>query len=319
MEWTFDRHADVRQALHDPQLVPVGQTGPDAAPHQAVRAATAQALGAQRLASWREAWAGQAHALIDPWSAGTPIDLVAALAEPWSHEVALAVTGAPRERLAACEALARQLFDASACSRDGTLPGAALEAAAHLAQQLGTARPGVDVQAFVALTQSLPALLAGAWLALLRDRAALATLLAEPAAVARSISELIRHGSPSRALFRQAIGPTRIGTSAVEPGDRITLLLAAANHDPLCFPDPERLDLGRDTSAALPFGSGPHHCAGTALVRLALQVATTALLERTADMVLAHDTAPPWRGGHALRAPAALWVHWQPRAQRPAR
>src|SRR4051812_19034899 len=110
--WQVGRYADVLQALRDPRLVPHGQGGGRGDAHRAVRAAARQALSPERLAAWREAFGADAHRLIDDFGRraavheDVPIDLVAALARPWSLRVALLVTGLPEEQGKACEQLA---------------------------------------------------------------------------------------------------------------------------------------------------------------------------------------------------------------------
>lgn len=320
----FDRHADVTQALNDPRLAHPGQRPGDEPARRAVRVAVAQALSPSRLASWRERWAVQARERLDALPEGVPVDLVGAVAEPWSLGVAQQVTGLPFALAAEADALARRIFEAAA-GADDAAPRTDTEVAAIALARLLTpaeARPGgiADVQTFVALSQSLPALLAGAWWALLCHPAALAALLAAPDAVERSVGELLRLGSPARAVFREALERTTIGRTVVQPGEQIALMLAAANRDPARFADPDTLDLARDAAGHLGLGSGAHHCAGAALVRLALTVATRALVEHSAALAWAEGapSALAWRGGFAVRAPAALWVTCRRRGEREA-
>lgn len=310
------RHAEVSAALHEARLLPAGQTRAEPA-HLAVRAALAQALAPARLAGWHDRLVAQARARVDALDDGTAVDLVAALARPWALDVALLVTGAPREQADDCSRFAHRLYQAAATSSDGSTPAEALSAATGLAQLLAAsadpAAPGAglaDVQTFVALSQTLPALLAGAWLALLREPVALQALLDAPERVVAAAGELLRLGGPAQVVFRQAGEELTIGSIRLQRGERVALRLAAANRDAARFADPERLDLARDASAQLSLGGGAHACAGAALVRAALVIATQALLERTRSIALVDSsaTAVEWHGGHALRAPAALWV-----------
>jgi cytochrome P450 len=55
-------------------------------------------------------------------------------------------------------------------------------------------------------------------------------------------------------------------------GDRILLLLAAANQDPTLFEAPEQFDPERSPNRHVGFGVGPHFCAGATLARMELQV-----------------------------------------------
>ena len=59
----------------------------------------------------------------------------------------------------------------------------------------------------------------------------------------------------------------RLGT-----GDRVTLLIGAANADESAFPDSGELDLSRDASKHLAFGAGNHLCLGQYLARIELRV-----------------------------------------------
>ncbi len=287
---------------------------PSVDPHAQLRNAVHQALAPAPLAAWREVMARQARARVDALADGEPVDLVTAFGEPWALEWALTVTAAPREHAATCEALARVIYLAAAQSLDGRPNDDTLAAATALARLLaGSATPPgamADVQTFVALSQTLPALLAGAWRALLCQPVALHALLTSPHKIAGAVGELLRLGSPARAVFREAVDDLNIGSLQLLRGDRVALLLWEANRDPVRFANPERFELARDGAGQLGLGTGPHHCAGAFLVRMALTVATEALLENCASLVLVDDAeaADRWRGGFAMRAPASVRV-----------
>lgn len=59
------------------------------------------------------------------------------------------------------------------------------------------------------------------------------------------------------------------------------------NRDPSVFPDPDRLDIGRDAHQHLAFGFGPHYCLGHALARMELQVVFGTLFRRLPGLRLA--------------------------------
>jgi cytochrome P450 len=66
-------------------------------------------------------------------------------------------------------------------------------------------------------------------------------------------------------------------------GDRLLLLIGAANRDPRVFADPDRYDLTRDTSSLLSFGVGTHFCLGASLARLEAKVVLEELLGKVRD------------------------------------
>ena len=90
------------------------------------------------------------------------------------------------------------------------------------------------------------------------------------------------------------------------PAGRVVFsLLGAANRDPLRFPDPDRLDLGRRDVRAMSFGGGPHYCLGAALARIEAAEALPALFDAF-DVSL--DGEPEPRHGFALHGHAQIAV-----------
>ena len=253
-----------------------------------------------RLAAWRAEIEASAVALTESLPAGVPVDLVAAFAQPWSATLAARATGAPLADEKRLERLAREVFLAAAHATDSEpRPGAAVT---ELARSLP--RTAASVQTYVALSQTLPCFLAGAWLELFRRSDEADRLRAQPELMPKAVEELLRHASPARAVFRRALAGVSIGRACVAPGDRVILMLSAANHDPARFPEPGRLDVRRDAAGHLAFGGGPHSCPGAPLIRMAVAVATDALLRVTSATELVGE--PEWIGGFAIRAPASL-------------
>jgi cytochrome P450 len=66
----------------------------------------------------------------------------------------------------------------------------------------------------------------------------------------------------------------------MQAGDLVLPVFAAANLDPLQFPDPDRFDIRRSPNRHFGFGHGIHLCLGASLARLEATIAIGQLLER---------------------------------------
>jgi cytochrome P450 len=88
-----------------------------------------------------------------------------------------------------------------------------------------------------------------------------------------AVEELLRHESPVPIVNRVAMSDTTLEGCPVSKGQRIDVLLAAANHDPRVFGDPEHVDFLRQVNPHVAFGGGIHRCVGSNLARLELRIA----------------------------------------------
>jgi cytochrome P450 len=126
-------------------------------------------------------------------------------------------------------------------------------------------------------------------LALLRHPAELRKLQANASLIPNAVEELLRYDAPFQFMQREAREPVTINGMTIPAGQRVWIMLGAANRDPAIFPDPDRLDVTRPLRRQIAFGSGIHFCPGLHLARLEGQLAFTALLRRFADIRLASD------------------------------
>src|SRR5262245_59773020 len=84
-------------------------------------------------------------------------------------------------------------------------------------------------------------------IAILLERPELADRLrAHPEAWPGAVEEFLRVAGPARSMARKVALPHTRGGHALEPGQRVFLAIAAANHDEAVFDEPERFDLARD-------------------------------------------------------------------------
>jgi pimeloyl-[acyl-carrier protein] synthase len=144
-------------------------------------------------------------------------------------------------------------------------------------------------------------------LALLRHREQLERLRAAPALLPAAIEELLRYDSPVQATVRVATQDVEIDGRRIPAEALVVTGVGAANRDPAVFPEPDRLDLGREPNPHLSFGLGVHFCLGAALARLEAELAFGALLERFPRLELASE-AVSYRSNLILRGLDALPV-----------
>jgi len=123
----------------------------------------------------------------------------------------------------------------------------------------------------------------------------------------RAIEEMLRYDGPVQATRRDAIGDTDIGGTAVPAGAECFILLAAANHDPAQFPDPDRFDITREPRDHVAFGEGIHFCIGAPLARLEGAIAIGETLRRFPKLRLEDPNAPlTYKGSYFLRGLESL-------------
>jgi len=102
-----------------------------------------------------------------------------------------------------------------------------------------------------------------------------------------SVEEIIRFDPPLHMFTRWVYEDVTIGEHNFKRGDQIACLLAAANRDPLAYPDPNRFDPVRKATQNTSFGGGIHFCVGAPLARLELKIALDVLFERCPNLSLA--------------------------------
>jgi cytochrome P450 len=109
----------------------------------------------------------------------------------------------------------------------------------------------------------------------------------EPAAVDRTVEELLRYLSVVQVAFpRFPKHDVEVGGRTVSKGDVVICQLAGANRDGDGLDD---FDATRDPTSHLAFGHGFHRCVGAELARMELRAAFPALARRFPDLALATD------------------------------
>ncbi|PCK87901.1 cytochrome P450 [Rhizobium sophoriradicis] len=114
-----------------------------------------------------------------------------------------------------------------------------------------------------------------------------ATLFRDEATTERTVEETLRICAPVHIFQRWALEPAEIDGVSFKRGDKVSLILAAANLDPAKFTDPLAFRPDRNEAPNLSFGAGIHFCIGAPLARLELNIVLPVLFERLAGLRLA--------------------------------
>ncbi len=138
-------------------------------------------------------------------------------------------------------------------------------------------------------------------LSLLQNPDQLELLQTKPDILPLVVEEILRYSVPGQMRPRIAREDIEIRGTRIRQGQRIFLMLAAANFDEKHFACPEMLHVERSKKEQImTFGYGIHYCLGGPLARIELQVILPTLFRRLPGLRLASPTVE-WRPNFLLR------------------
>jgi cytochrome P450 len=302
--------------------------------HTRLRRLVVKAFTPRRVADLRPRILAITSSLLDALDARDEADLIEAFAFPlpvtvicellgvptadqdrfqaWSHAV-LSSAGSPEEADAAGLGMYAYFTELVAAKREAPADDllSALIAATDEGDSLDERELiGMMFLLMIAGHETTVNLIASGMLALLTFPDELARLRSDPSLLPSAVEELLRYANPlNHATDRFTLEPVVIGGVEIPAHEWVICVTSSGNHDPSRFGEPERLDIGRDTSGHLAFGHGIHYCLGAPLARLEGEVAFGALLARFPGMSLA---VPPsslrWRPSSLIHGLEALPV-----------
>jgi cytochrome P450 len=121
---------------------------------------------------------------------------------------------------------------------------------------------------------------------------------ATPSVVRRLGEELLRLVTPTRYVVRYATDDVHMTDDAaglhfhIKRGERVVLILEAANRDGDVFPAPHAFEADRKPNPHVTFGHGAHVCPGASMARIEIAIALRVLLE-TLGEIRPHPSQPP--------------------------
>ena len=265
-------------------------------------------------------------------------DFIAEFAGPLPCLVIMAMLGVPREDLAKVKRMSDEIALFIGSSRTSAEKYDTAEAATHeMAEYFRAhiksrrAAPAADlISELVAINENGDTLsddeliatcilllfaghetttnhIANGMLSLTRFPGEMEKLRVNPALAADAVEELLRYDGPSGAQVRICAQTHTLRGKQLKEGDRVFMMLNAANRDPEAYPEPNRLDLHRDGLPHLTFGFGMHICLGFPLARLEGQVAFPALL-RQYQQIETIGAEPEWINSLVFRGMKSLPV-----------
>lgn len=116
-----------------------------------------------------------------------------------------------------------------------------------------------------------------------------ARLRAEPQAIEPFVREVLRHDAPVQNTRRFVAQDVELLGQPLRAGDKILVLLAAANLDGTTNPDPLRFDIDRAEPRLWTFGGGVHRCPADALA--------TTIARETVQHLLSLPDVDAWLAG----------------------
>ena len=148
-------------------------------------------------------------------------------------------------------------------------------------------------------------LIGNATLLLLKNPDQWALLNRDPNLIPSMVEEVLRYECAAFVIVRVASEDIEISGKRISKGDRVFLMLGAANRDPKHFDDPERFDIRRKPNRHLSFGYGIHFCIGAQLARVEAEVAFKHLLPLLRDVELVSGDLD-WDDNFVLRGVKSL-------------
>ncbi|PFG73995.1 cytochrome P450 [Tepidiforma thermophila] len=282
------------------------EDGPD---HARLRGVVNRAFGARAIAGRQRDIRAIVAELLGRAEPGRPFELMGGLARPLAAMTALQHFGLPPARWEGFHAAALAVMRARVEGlSDPAAPAGAEAAADYILEALDEAAPAPGEDGSTVASELARALdagelsaaeavmllvhigLAGNGPTAMALGHAVAALAAHPAAgeamlrgdlaPGAVVEETLRWDSPTHAVPRFALADVQVGGRRVRAGQRLLVMIGAANRDPERFAEPDRFDPWRREDRHLSFGVGKHYCLGAPLARAELAIALEELVRR---------------------------------------
>jgi hypothetical protein len=278
--------------------------------HDRARAVLNRALSASVMKQLRHSLAAAAEALADKLLEARRFDAIPALAEAYPLSVFPDAVGLRKEGREHLLPYARTAFNAfgpdnelrrnaiadaapqvawvtEQCRRENLSPDG-IGACVHQAVDTGE----ITAEEAMLLVRSLlsagidttVSALGAAIYCLARFPGEMAKLNQSPSLARSAFEEAIRFESPVQTFFRTTTRPVEIDGAQLGEGEKVLMLLGAANRDPRKWDQPDIYNIERRTAGHVGYGAGVHVCVGQLLARIEGEAILTALAKRVSGI-----------------------------------
>ena len=304
----------------------------DGADHMRERKILFPALSPRTVAEhWKPLFAAATDAILNNLKPKGKCDLARDFAMPVSAEALKAITGLTTMTAAEIDGVSQAMIDGCAnyagvaevearchaatalidahIDRQRAAPPDRSALQVQLAAGLPMENTHANIKLIISGGQNEPRdAIAGTAATLLSHPDQLAQVLTGTATWADAFYEYVRLHSPIGMSPRRVARADTIQGIDLEPESRVFLMFSSAGRDEDHFENPDAFDITRDTSPAIPFGAGPHFCAGAAASRcLITEIALPMLFAALPDLRL---DGPVEMHGWAFRGPISVPVRW---------
>lgn len=300
------------------RMIPLEQDPPD---HQRYRKLVAGPFSPRRAESYGESIRDFVNSLIDNFIEDGRSDVCQTIANPLPTLVATTALGLPSADAAKFDEWTYKIVHAATTD---------FEAGAEAMLDLYTyfyalleerrANPGDDLMSLLACTQvdgerlteeelmgfcfvlvlasidTTQRALGSVFMHLARHPELRSQLATKPEAIPAAVEEFLRLYAPVNPA-RTANCDTEIAGHKIKAGDRVLLMIAAANRDGREFDHPGEFDPHRVTNRHLAFGASIHRCLGSHIVRVELRILLEEFLRRIPDFEIEDESMVQWSSG----------------------
>lgn len=275
--------------------------------HTRLRGLVLRAFTSRRIAALEPDITALAHHLIDQFPDG-PFDLLSAFARPLPVIIICRLLGVPESRVgdllvwsnamvAMYQARRTRAVEDDAAAATRAFRGFLTEYIAEKSRQPGddlisdliaAEQDGARLSADELISTCVLLLNAGHEATVHTLGNGVKSLIgnSKPPITAACVEEVLRHDPPLHMFTRWVYTDCTLFGHAFRQGDQVACLLAAANRDPVAYPDPAQFAPARSGPQNVSFGAGIHFCVGAPLARLEIRVALEALFTRCPGLTI---------------------------------